>query len=340
MEKHYLHSRRASILTTAILTLSLALPAGAATTIASDSITLGTTGSSGSIQSTATASGSATGDLTLGSGNATSAASGAITLQTGTTTTSGATGNLTIRIGNGTASAGAAGTIAISVSQAGTANAGGVITITGGQGGAATTNAVGQNGGTISITGGAGTLLNGSGSQDGSGGDVILLGGARAGAAANGAVNGIVRVGNPTVGSTKTTNLLAVEGGFEVDGAARFDGAVTVNNTIINVPQGGSSSPVSLAGNATLTPTSSIVRVIGSGGAVTLSAATSIANGTEGQILIIEGTDDTNTVAIADNSNVQTAAGVTRTLGLGDTLTLIFIGSGSNDWFELAFSNN
>ena len=59
---------------------------------------------------------------------------------------------------------------------------------------------------------------------------MVLLGGARGGATGT-AVQGIVRVGSPTVGSTKTTNLLAVAGGMEVDGDARFDGAMTLGDT-------------------------------------------------------------------------------------------------------------
>ena len=108
--------------------------------------------------------------------------------------------------------------------------AGGTQTFTGGVGGVAAVDADGQAGGAVSITGGLGTVLNGAGANDGNGGDVVLLGGARGGATGT-AVQGIVRVGAPTVGSTKTTNLLAVGGGFECDGAAVFDGTAAFNST-------------------------------------------------------------------------------------------------------------
>ena len=92
----------------------------------------------------------------------------------------------------------------------------------------------------------------------------------------------------------------------------------------------------SLTNTATLTPGSGFVRISGSGGAVTLNATTAITSGSgTGLILVLEGTSDVNTVTIPDNANTRLAA--SRTLGLNDTLTLIWNGS---DWVELSFSNN
>jgi len=98
-------------------------------------------------------------------------------------------------------------------------------------GGAASTGQVGRAGGLISITGGAGTPKDGAGATDGDGGDVVLLGGARGGTTGGTEVHGIVRVGSPTVGSTKATNVLAIGGALEVDGAARFDGGLVMGDT-------------------------------------------------------------------------------------------------------------
>lgn len=114
---------------------------------------------------------------------------------------------------------------------AGAANtAGSTLDLTGSVGGAATTDQVGKNGGAVTVTGGAGSAKNGSGATDGDGGDVVLLGGALGGTTGGTEVTGIVRVGSPTVGSTKATNLLAVGGGLEVDGAIKADGAVTLGD--------------------------------------------------------------------------------------------------------------
>jgi len=134
-------------------------------------------------------------------------------------------------IGDITAITALAGGWDLGIATAAAATAGGTLDITGQAGGTAGVGADGQAGGALTVTGGAGTALDGAGTNDGSGGDVALLGGAKGGATGT-AVDGIVRVGSPTVGSTKTTNLLAVAGGLEVDGAARFDGAVTANSTL------------------------------------------------------------------------------------------------------------
>lgn len=74
------------------------------------------------------------------------------------------------------------------------------------------------------------------------------------------------------------------------------------------------------------------VRLSGGGSPRTSSAVTAIADGTEGQVLILEGTDDTNTVTILDGANVN-LVGNNAVLKQRDTLTLIHDGS---VWNELA----
>lgn len=85
------------------------------------------------------------------------------------------------------------------------------------------------------------------------------------------------------------------------------------------------------------------VRVAGSGGAVTLTAAPTIADGTEGQLLLICGTSDTNTLTVQDqgtlpSSNLQLGA-ATRLLGIGDRLLLEFDAT-DGVWYEVSFTNN
>lgn len=90
-----------------------------------------------------------------------------------------------------------------------------------------------------------------------------------------------------------------------------------------------------LAAGTTILPSSRAVPVVGSGGAVTITADPSIADGYQGQLLILEGTDNTNTVTLTDGLGMQLGAG-TRVLGANDTLTLMFNGT---DWLEVAFTN-
>ncbi len=68
----------------------------------------------------------------------------------------------------------------------------------------------------------------------------------------------------------------------------------------------------------------------------TSDTTTAIEDGLEtGQILILQGTDDTNTIIIKDNANTALAGDCT--LGENDTLTLIYNGT---VWVELCRSNN
>jgi hypothetical protein len=94
------------------------------------------------------------------------------------------------------------------------------------------------------------------------------------------------------------------------------------------------------ANDSAITVRSAIARVVGDGGAVVLDTAPAIADGCgDGQALIIQGTDDANTVQIADNCNCQLAGGAAVTLGKGDTITLQW-NSVDSDWYELNRANN
>lgn len=87
--------------------------------------------------------------------------------------------------------------------------------------------------------------------------------------------------------------------------------------------------------NVTLTPASGYVKFANTS-AVTLNATTAIANGIAvGATLILEGGSDVNTVTIPNNANTRLSAA--RTLGIRDTLTLLWNGL---NWLELSYSNN
>lgn len=90
----------------------------------------------------------------------------------------------------------------------------------------------------------------------------------------------------------------------------------------------------------TLAPSlrTTVSRIAGSGGPVTLNATTAIADGEEdGQLLILIGTNDTNTVTINDAANTDLGA-ATRVLALGSALMLIY-NSTRTLWEEVSFKS-
>ena len=70
------------------------------------------------------------------------------------------------------------------------------------------------------------------------------------------------------------------------------------------------------AASATLTPDTNIYRVSGTSAAVTMDATTSITDGeVDGQLLLMVGTSDTNTVTILDAKNTKQNGNVTLKAG-------------------------
>lgn len=83
-----------------------------------------------------------------------------------------------------------------------------------------------------------------------------------------------------------------------------------------------------------------IARVVGDGGATVLDADPAISDGaSDGQVCIIQGTSDTNTVEIADAVNTALAGDAAVTLGQGDILQVVW-DSGDSLWYEMSRSNN
>jgi len=85
--------------------------------------------------------------------------------------------------------------------------------------------------------------------------------------------------------------------------------------------------------------TNKIIRVQGSGGPVTVTADPPVASGQNGQIIILRGLDETNTVTLSPGSSLKLSGGYSFTLGSSDSLMLCYDGE-ENLWFELARSDN
>jgi len=88
-----------------------------------------------------------------------------------------------------------------------------------------------------------------------------------------------------------------------------------------------------------ITPDKTLIRIAGDGGAIDITADPQVADGTDGQIIILQGDSDANTVKLDDGTGLQLAGGASITLGQGDIIQLIF-DSGDDDWKECFRSNN
>jgi len=120
----------------------------------------------------------------------------------------------------------------------------------------------------------------------------------------------------------------------------QFHGAVVFNSLLVEVP----SADQSLSAGTTMTVTNRIMRVVGNGGAVTLTSTPHLTDASDGVCTKIQGTDDTNTVTLQDESNLansgmQLSGGADFTLGQGDILEVCY-DSGDDNWYEVSRSNN
>ena len=103
------------------------------------------------------------------------------------------------------------------------------------------------------------------------------------------------------------------------------------------------STNLSLNAGSTLTITNTIMRVQGSFGPVTLGLP-SLSAGNDGQLIIIQGTNDANTVSFVDDGStpgtlMELNDDSAMVLGNGDTITLVYSASDSR-WYEVSRSDN
>ncbi len=148
------------------------------------------------------------------------------------------------------------------------------------------------------------------------------------------------------VGSGVTTAVgnLNIGGGLGVVGAAAIAGTLSLAGSFIGTGKFiGTPTVDTISAAGSTIGITSLVRTLNntSGGPLLLSSTPIIANGTNGQILILLNVSAQN-IALRDhgilpNSNLRLGAS-TRTLGQRDTLTLMF-NTSIGDWVEIAFTN-
>jgi len=81
------------------------------------------------------------------------------------------------------------------------------------------------------------------------------------------------------------------------------------------------------------------IKITGSGGAVDISKNPQIVAGTSGQIIILQGNSNTNTVLFEDGTGLQLNGNAACTLGVGDKLCLQYDAT-DVVWYELYRSDN
>ena len=160
------------------------------------------------------------------------------------------------------------------------------------------------------------------------------------------------QLGNVGIGTTAPAAILAVNGGahvggdsdpgdnnLAVDGTSTLTGAVTHTATTIYT----SASIQTLAAGDPVVASATKVIVAGSSGPVTTTAAPTIADGTDGQMLYVVGTNDTNTLTLQDEGTLASSnlalGSTSRVLGLGDVLVLMYDTTAAS-WIEVSFTNN
>ena len=149
---------------------------------------------------------------------------------------------------------------------------------------------------------------------------------------------------NGTLGGT--TPASAVVTTLSASGAATVTGAATLNGNLTNSAKmfAPSSAIQSLLAATAINPNATCIRVVGNGAARTLTATPTItAPAADGQLLLIRGTDDTNTVTLQDEASLAgtglSLSAATRVLGAGDQIFLAW-DSTTSLWWEIAFANN
>ncbi len=118
-------------------------------------------------------------------------------------------------------------------------------------------------------------------------------------------------------------------------GLAAPSATLEVNGTFATTP----SSVVNVTAGGGIAVTKAFMRIQGSAGAVDITANPQIAAGTDGQIVIVQGSSNTNTVKIDDGNGLRLAGGISFTLAQGDVIMLAY-DSGQSHWFELRRSDN
>lgn len=140
-----------------------------------------------------------------------------------------------------------------------------------------------------------------------------------------------------TASETYAQRTITAGAGISVSNGDGVSGNPTIAATGIFTP---SAAQTIDAASDTISANATVVQVTNTTGAnITLTSTPTIADGTDGQLLMIVSVG-TNPVTLSDGAaNNLNLGNATRQLGTGDTITLLWNANQSN-WLELAFTNN
>ncbi len=132
---------------------------------------------------------------------------------------------------------------------------------------------------------------------------------------------------------SRAEGVLATDGSLEVGGDLTLSGVFSA----------GSSEVQTLNSDSQIDPKNTKIKIQGGGEDVTIYSKPSVKAGKDNQILIIQGSKDSNKVilqsdSVMDGSGLRLGEG-RRVMGGGDILTIIF-DANDNIWYEINYSNN
>lgn len=134
-------------------------------------------------------------------------------------------------------------------------------------------------------------------------------------------------------------DLTITTGVLTVDAQLVVNKMVTLKNRLV-LP---ASATQIVHGGDTIEPNAAKIKVGGAGSAIVMTSTPTIPDSEEGQLLIIQGADESNTVSFQDQSilagsNLELGA-ASRILGKGDILTLTYDAADSV-WYEVSYTDN
>ncbi|MBF0331638.1 MAG: hypothetical protein HQL17_06845 [Candidatus Omnitrophica bacterium] len=132
-----------------------------------------------------------------------------------------------------------------------------------------------------------------------------------------------------------SSNSAFIKGNLEVDG--KIYGSVVLSGPLVLTPP--VTGTLNVVAGTGITPlANSLIRIAGNAGPVVVSANPAIVAGSDGQELVLLGSDNTNTVTFNTGNGLALDSGVSFTMGAGDVLRLIYDAANSV-WREVARTN-